>query len=356
MYMNKYIFASLSLLLLGCTLSQVQRNNVSTNSVDGFSQRIESMEQRIDADSSLLSFDGLPKKALLYDVCSIEFQKNNVLYPCDIGDSVVWNLLRELTMSDSLKQLNTSVLFFYYVAEVFRYQFEESEDEPRSGIYFDRTPIYVFDNGDKKALCASTDGKRCSYLAAKMSVENRYYKRTTGEKRLRGTVDPYIDVLLPDSLNDVSKDSLIKAFYVNRFVPEKGTSSFELCWRGGGTFNPCEIDSSTVFDIKRYADRDSFEVESMTYGMRQEDEAALLFSTAVDKPVCKTMPNGECRYVVVLAKKSANKKEGKVFFYDRETKKIEAYEDSFDATSVFADSYWPFHKPDGTWLPDYKWK
>lgn len=356
MYMNKYIFASLSLLLLGCTLSQVQRNNVSTNSVDGFSQRIESMEQRIDADSSLLSFDGLPKKALLYDVCSIEFQKNNVLYPCDIGDSVVWNLLRELTMSDSLKQLNTSVLFFYYAAEVFRYQFEESEDGHRSGFYFDRTPIYVFDNGDKKALCASTDGKRCSYLAAKMSVENRYYKRTTGEKRLRGTVDPYIDVLFLDSLNDVSKDSLIKAFYVNRFVPEKETSGFELCWRGGGTFNPCEIDSSTVFDIKRYADRDSFEVESMTYGMRQEDEAALLFSTAVDKPVCKTMPNGECRYVVVLAKKSANKKEGKVFFYDRETKKIEAYEDSSDATSVFADSYWPFHKPEGTWLPDYKWK
>lgn len=351
-----YIFASLSLLLLGCTLSQVQRNNVSTNSVDGFSQRIESMDQRIDADSSLLSFDGLPKKALLYDVCSIDFLKNKVLYPCDIGDSVTLNLLHELITLDSLKQLNTSVLFFYYVAEVFRYQFEESEDGPRSGFYFDRTPIYVFDNGDKKALCASTDGKRCSYLAAKMSVENRYYKRTTGEKRLRGTVDPYIDVLLPDSLNDVSKDSLIKAFYVNRFVPEKGTSSFELCWRGGGTFNPCEIDSSTVFDIKRYADRDSFEVESMTYGMRQEDEAALLFSTAVDKPVCKTMPNGECRYVVVLAKKSANKKEGKVFFYDRETKKIEAYEDSSDATSVFADSYWPFHKPDGTWLPDYKWK
>ena len=355
MYMKKYIVASLSLFLLGCTLSQVQRNNVSTNSVDGFSQRIESMEQRIDADSSLLSFDGLPKKALLYDVCSIEFQKNNVLYPCDIGDSVAWNLLHELTTSDSLKQLNTSVLFFYYAAEVFRYQFEESEDGPRSGFYFDRTPIYVFDNGDKKALCASADGKRCSYLAAKMSVENRYYKRTTGEKRLRGTVDPYIDVLFPDSLNDVSKDSLIKAFYVNRFVPEKETSGFELCWQGDGTFNPCEIDSSTVFDIKHYADKDGFEVESMTYGMRQGDEAALLFSTAVDKPVCKTMSNGECRYVVVLAKKAANKKEGKVFFYDRETGKIVEYEDSVPSSS-FADNYWPFHKPDGTWLPDYKWK
>ena len=93
----------------------------------------------------------------------------------------------------------------------------------------------------------------------------------------------------------------------------------------------------------------------MTYGMWWGGEAALLFSTAVDKPVCKTMSNGECRYVVVLAKKAANKKEGKVFFYDRETGKIVEYEDSVPSSS-FADNYWPFHKPDGTWLPDYKWK
>ena len=102
MYMNKYIIASLSLILLSCTLSQVQRNKVSTNSVDGFSQRIESMEQRIDADSSLLSFDGLPKKALLYDVCSIEFQKNDVLYPCDIGDSVALNCQLPISRIDRL--------------------------------------------------------------------------------------------------------------------------------------------------------------------------------------------------------------------------------------------------------------
>ncbi|MBR6942886.1 MAG: hypothetical protein IKH55_07465 [Fibrobacter sp.] len=114
-----------------------------------------------------------------------------------------------------------------------------------------------------------------------------------------------------------------------------------------------EFPRCRLFDASQI--QDSFEVESMTYGMWWGGEAALLFSTAVDKPVCKTMSNGECRYVVVLAKKAANKKEGKVFFYDRETGKIVEYEDSVPSSS-FADNYWPFHKPDGTWLPDYKWK
>ena len=326
--MKKYIIVLAAFFWVSCAVHEIH-----PMSVESFSKRIES---RVDS---------IPKKALMYDICSINYENNEIKYPCSIGDSSISALLKTLTMRDSVRYINTSVRFFYYAADIFKFQTIYHRQKLFTGF----SPIYVYEDKSKKAMCASVNGQNCSYLIAKLAIEKKF------SDGLGQTL--FVDVPLFEHPESIAIDSILNRFYLNEAVldvSEKEVSTFELCWNGNGASYPCNIDSLIVATIKGALDKDGHKIESMTYALDSTDYMALVYSPVAEKPYCKTSPDGECRYIMVRSIGDSLNKDIKIVFYDRETKKLGDIKPL--PASCLTEDEWPFHKPDGTFLRDYRWQ
>lgn len=341
MKIRKTLFLLLGFVLGGCASSQV-----NPMSVENFAKRIESQEQGLNSQDTIVeSFDFKQKKALMYDVCIINYESNEIKYPCSMGDSSISTLLGKLTTQDTVRYINTSVKFVYYAADIFKYK----TINQRHKLFTDFSPIYVYEDKSKKAMCASVNGQNCSYLIAKLAIEKKF------SDGLGQTL--FVDVPLFEHPESIAIDSILNRFYLNEAVldvSEKEVSTFELCWNGNGASYPCNIDSSIVATIKGALDKDGHKIESMTYALDSTNYMALVYSPVAEKPYCKTSPDGECRYIMVRSIGDSLNKDIKIVFYDRETKKLGDIK-PLPASCLIEDE-WPFHKPDGTSLRDYRWQ
>lgn len=341
MKIRKTLFLLLGFVLGGCASSQV-----NPMSVENFAKRIESQEQGLNSQDTIVkSFDFKQKKALMYDVCIINYESNEIKYPCSMGDSSISTLLGKLTTQDTVRYINTSVKFVYYAAEIFNYQ----TINRRYNLFTGFSPIYVYEDKSKKAMCASVNSQNCSYLIVKLAIEKKF-SDGLGKSF-------FVDVPLLEHSENISIDSILNRFYLDEAimgVSDKETSTFELCWNGNGTSYPCNIDTSIIAEIKDSLDKDGHKIESMTYALDSTNYMALVYSPIAETPYCKTSPDGECRYIMVRSIGDSLNKDIKIVFYDRETKKLGDIK-PLPASCLIEDE-WPFHKPDGTSLRDYRWQ
>ena len=262
-----------------------------------------------------------------------------------MGDSSILTLLGKLTTQDTIRYINTSVKFVYYAADIFKYK----TINQRHKLFTDFSPIYVYEDKSKKAMCASVNSQNCSYLIVKLAIEKKF-SDGLGKSF-------FVDVPLLEHSENISIDSILNRFYLDEAimgVSDKETSTFELCWNGNGASYPCNIDTSIVAEIKDSLDKDGLKIESMTYALDSTDYMALVYSPVAEKPYCKTSSSGECRYLMIRSIKDSLNKDIKIVFYDRETKKLGDIK-PLPASCLIEDE-WPFHKPDGTFLRDYRWQ
>ena len=330
--MKKYIIVLAAFFWVSCAVHEIH-----PMSVESFSKRIES---RVDS---------IPKKALMYDICSINYENNEIKYPCSMGDSLVRYLIEHLTMIDSSRHMNISVMFIYYSAEIFTYRTQSQHYK----LFTRFSPIYVYEDGSKRALCSSNDGVHCSYPVAELKIERMYSKSIN--------VGLYYNYPLFDNLDVISMDSILKNVYINERIDaldidDNKFTTFKLC-KNGQMNVPCDMDSSFVAEMADSVKKIGRELESITYGLDSiMDCGADVYNLMVDNPVCTSALNGACRYVIIKSIDSgAEAQSVQSFVYDKETKKFGKC-DSGPEISICNDNEWPFHKPDGTSLRDYRWQ
>lgn len=337
---------SLCLIFFCCASTQL-----SHLSVDNFAKRIESQEQRLKTENTILkSFDFKPKKAIMYDVCITDYKQNVIEYPCSMGDSSVQNLIERLTLSDSIRHMNTSVSFIYYSAEIFTYQ----TPSQRYKLYTSFSPIYVYEDETKKAICASVDGTRCSYPVAKLKIE-RMYSRLNGR-------EIFFDYPLINNLEEFSLNSLLKNVYEDKRITSLNPNddkfaTFKTCMNEQEKPVPCDMEASFVAEMDDSLKKIGREVESITYGLDSiMDCGADFYNLMVDNPVCSSTLNGACRYVIIQSIDSGTgTQSAQSFVYDKETKKFGKC-DSGPEISISENHRWIYCKPDGSSLRDYRWR
>lgn len=130
------IFAAM-VLLVGCSSNQSHykvewsRNQLRyQQSVEGVSKRIESFHTETS------SIDSVPRKALLYKVCTMKVNGEDLWYPCDLDSARLASVLENLNTRDSLKAMESRVVHISYAAYVMRYG--------KNPVY---SPLYQNDDG-----------------------------------------------------------------------------------------------------------------------------------------------------------------------------------------------------------------
>ncbi len=151
------------LVISGCAVLNGNRHHWS---VEIFSKRIK------DSFHSRYAYEPGEKSILRYNVCEEKIENQIILYPCSLEYKTFKEYLETLQIKASgVGELN--VLFFYYAAEMYYFPKDSgsSSVKPIYSFASERGPIYIDDSGAKFALCQSTDGIKCDYLFAEISVK-----------------------------------------------------------------------------------------------------------------------------------------------------------------------------------------
>ena len=184
------IFRLLVVILLvmsGCAVLSSDRNHWS---VEFFSKRIK------DSFHSKYTYEPGEKSILRYNVCEEKIESQVIQYPCSLDYKILKKYVETLKIKASgVGELN--VLFFYYAAQMYYFPQDSSSSSVKSIYSFasERGPIYIDDNGVKFALCQSSDGIKCDYLFAEISVKKDCDSCITIYHEL------YVDLFLKEKMN-----------------------------------------------------------------------------------------------------------------------------------------------------------
>lgn len=278
------------------------------------------------------ALDTIPRKALLYKVCTKKMDGDTLFYPCSLESSALTSILKNLNVKDSRKGMESKVKHIFYASGMLatdsafgevplqsNNQVHDYNNRDRDFVYehdfifyrWDRGPkptfsnLYLNDDGSYEALCASADGKNCDFLYAsveignKMIPRNKLWSKTWGRRQfevpveknlkvadLNQVLDNIYDRSFSKPLNKTARDSLI---------------SFEMCYKDSiGT--PCNMNPAVIDSVRKIIEGRGDAIKMFTHQHFSWTEHQFFLGSVVNKHQCISSDGKFCDDLYVLVR------------------------------------------------------
>lgn len=278
------------------------------------------------------ALDTIPRKALLYKVCTKKMDGDTLFYPCSLESSALAGILKNLNVKDSRKGMETKVKHISYAARIFAADSAFGEVPLQSnnivhdysnrdrdfvyghdfifykwnrGLKPEFSNIYLNDDGSYEALCASSDGKNCDFLYAsveignKMIPRNKLWSKLWGRRQfevpveknlkvadLNQVLDNIYDRSFTKPLNKAARDSLI---------------SFEMCYKDSiGT--PCNMNPAVIDSVRKIIEGRGDTIKMFTRQHFSWTEHQFFLGSVVNKHQCISSDGKSCDDLYVLVR------------------------------------------------------
>lgn len=325
------------MILVGCGGNKARytmRDLLYQRSVEGVSKSIESFHTKEDAR------DTIPRKALLYKVCSMKVDGEDLWFPCDLDSTRLASLLENLNTRDSVKAMETRVVRISYATEVLKYK--------EIPVFSD---IYVNDDGSNEALCASADGVTCDFLYAYVAISKKmpwdenwpskkfYYP--VGEKN-----DEENELSL--MLDLIYADKLIMASYQS----EPSLIPFEMCYKNG-IAEPCDLDSVVVDSVQKIVEDRGDTLRAISYQAGSLAGKQFFIGAISNKHQCVSQDGEHCSELFALVR--WNEKNWPIETYSMGTYRFDLNKMTFEINQILASDFFRYEgllvlKKDGTFV------